>query len=45
MAPSAAAPLDAIRTGQHNRVPTVIGAKADETGCDVPLTFSEAESS
>ncbi|MGB7904479.1 MAG: carboxylesterase family protein [Steroidobacteraceae bacterium] len=38
-----AAPLDAIRTGQHNRVPVVIGANADETGRDVPLTFSEAQ--
>lgn len=37
------APLDAIRNGQHNRVPVVIGANADETGRDVPLTFSEAE--
>ena len=37
------APLDAIRNGQHNRVPTVIGANADETGRDVPLTFSEAQ--
>jgi len=37
------APLDAIRNGQHNRVPTIIGANADETGRDVPLTFSEAQ--
>jgi para-nitrobenzyl esterase len=37
------APLEAIRNGQHNRVPTVIGANADETGRDVPLAFSEAE--
>jgi para-nitrobenzyl esterase len=37
------APLDAIRSGQHNRVPTVIGANADETGREVPLTLSEAE--
>ena len=37
------APLDAIRNGQHNRVPTVIGTNADETGRDVPLTFSEAQ--
>ena len=37
------APLDAIRSGQYNRVPTVIGANADETGRDVPLTFSEAQ--
>jgi para-nitrobenzyl esterase len=38
-----AAPLDAIRNGQHYRVPTVIGTNADETGRDVPLTFSEAQ--
>lgn len=38
-----AAPLDAIRSGQHNRVPTVIGANADETGQEVPLTFTEAQ--
>jgi para-nitrobenzyl esterase len=37
------APLDAIRNGQHNRVPTVLGTNADETGRDVPLTFSETE--
>lgn len=37
------APLDAIRNGQHNRVPVVIGTNADETGRDVPLTFSELE--
>jgi para-nitrobenzyl esterase len=37
------APLDAIRSGQHNRVPTVIGSNADETGRDVPLTFSEEQ--
>jgi para-nitrobenzyl esterase len=37
------APLDAIRSGQHNRVPVVIGANADETGGDVPLLFTEAE--
>ena len=37
------APIDAIRNGQHNRVPTVIGSNADETGRDVPLTFSEAQ--
>jgi para-nitrobenzyl esterase len=37
------APLAAIRAGQHNRVPTVIGTNADETGRDVPLTFSEAQ--
>jgi para-nitrobenzyl esterase len=36
-------PLDAIRNGQHNRVPVVIGTNADETGRDVPLTFSEAD--
>ena len=32
-----------IRGGQHNRVPVVIGANADETGQDVPLTFSDAQ--
>jgi para-nitrobenzyl esterase len=37
------APLDAIRNGQHNRVPVVIGTNANETGRDVPLTFGEAE--
>jgi len=37
------APLEAIRNGQHNRVPVVIGTNADETGRDVPLTFSEAQ--
>ena len=37
------APLDAIRTGQHNRVPVTIGTNADETGRDVPLAFSEAQ--
>jgi para-nitrobenzyl esterase len=37
------APLDAIRTGQHNRVATVIGSNADETGQEVPLTYSEAQ--
>ncbi|MGB7739906.1 MAG: carboxylesterase family protein, partial [Steroidobacteraceae bacterium] len=37
------APLDAIRIGQHNRVPVVIGTNADETGRDVPLTFNEAQ--
>ena len=37
------APLDAIRDGQHNRVPVVIGANADETGREVPLTFGEVE--
>lgn len=36
-------PLDAIRSGQHNRVPVVIGTNADETGREVPLTFSEAD--
>jgi para-nitrobenzyl esterase len=38
-----AAPIDQIRAGQHNRVPVVIGANADETGQDVPLTFSDAQ--
>jgi para-nitrobenzyl esterase len=38
-----AAPLQAIRNGQHNRVPTVLGTNADETGRDVPLAFSETE--
>ena len=38
-----AAPLERIRGGQHNRVPVVIGANADETGQDVPLTFSDAQ--
>jgi para-nitrobenzyl esterase len=37
------APLDAIRTGQHNRMPVVIGTNADETGREVPLTFGEAD--
>ena len=38
-----ATPLERIRGGQHNRVPVVIGANADETGQDVPLTFSDAQ--
>jgi para-nitrobenzyl esterase len=38
-----AAPLDAIRGGQHNRVPTVIGTNADETAKDVPLGFTELQ--
>ena len=38
-----AVPLDAIRNGQHNHVPVVIGTNADETGREVPLTFSEAD--
>jgi para-nitrobenzyl esterase len=38
-----AAPLERIRSGQHNRVPVVIGANADETAQDVPLTFSDAQ--
>lgn len=38
-----AAPLDQIRSGQHNRVPVVIGTNADETGRDVPLVFSDAQ--
>ncbi len=37
------APLDAIRSGQHNHLPVVIGTNADETGRDVPLAFSEAQ--
>ncbi len=36
-------PLEVIRSGQHNRVPVVIGANADETGQEVPLTFSDAD--
>jgi len=38
-----ATPLERIRGGQHNRVPVVIGTNADETGQDVPLTFSDAQ--
>ena len=38
-----AAPIERIRGGQHNSVPVVIGANADETGQDVPLTFSDAQ--
>jgi len=38
-----ATPIERIRGGQHNRVPVVIGANADETGQDVPLTFSDAQ--
>jgi para-nitrobenzyl esterase len=38
-----AAPIERIRGGQHNRVPVVIGANADETGQEVPLTFSDAQ--
>jgi len=38
-----AAPIERIRGGQHNRVPVVIGANADETGQDVPSTFSDAQ--
>ena len=37
------APLDVIRGGLHNRVPVVVGANADETGQEVPLTFTEAQ--
>jgi len=36
-------PLDVIRAGQHNRVAVAIGANADETGQEVPLTFTEAQ--
>ena len=36
-------PLEVIRAGQHNRVPVVIGANADETGQDVPLGYTEAQ--
>jgi para-nitrobenzyl esterase len=36
-------PLEVIRGGQHNRVPVAIGANADETGQEVPLTFSDAD--
>jgi para-nitrobenzyl esterase len=38
-----ATPLERIRGGQHNRVQVVIGANADETGQEVPLTFSDAQ--
>jgi para-nitrobenzyl esterase len=38
-----ATPLEAIRSGQYNRVPVVIGANADETGQEIPLTYSEAD--
>jgi para-nitrobenzyl esterase len=38
-----ATPLDTMRNGLHNRVPVVIGSNADETGRDVPLTFSDAQ--
>lgn len=36
-------PLDVIRAGQHNRVAVAIGANRDETGQEVPLTFTEAQ--
>jgi para-nitrobenzyl esterase len=36
-------PLEVIRSGQHNRVPVVIGTNANETGLEVPLTFSDAD--
>jgi para-nitrobenzyl esterase len=38
-----ATPLESIRGGQYNRVPVAIGANADETGQEVPLTFSDAQ--
>lgn len=38
-----AAPLERIRGGQHNRVPVVIGANADETGQEIPLAFTDAQ--
>lgn len=37
------APLLAILGGQHNRVPVIIGTNADETGREVPLTFTEQQ--
>ena len=36
-------PLEVIRAGQHNRTAVAIGANAQETGQEVPLTFSEAQ--
>jgi para-nitrobenzyl esterase len=39
----AGVPLDVIRAGQHNRTAFAIGANAQETGQEVPLTFSEAQ--
>jgi para-nitrobenzyl esterase len=38
-----ATPIERIQGGQHNRVPVVIGATADETGQEVPLAFSDAQ--
>ena len=38
-----AAPIERIQGGQHNRVPVVIGANADETCKEVPLTYSDAQ--
>lgn len=38
-----AIPLEVIRAGQQNRVPVVIGTNADETGLEVPQTFSDAD--
>lgn len=37
------APLQVIRSGAHNRVPVVLGANADETGQEVPLTYTNAQ--
>lgn len=38
-----AVPLEVIRAGQHNRVPVIVGANADETGQEAPLAFTEAQ--
>jgi para-nitrobenzyl esterase len=38
-----ALPLEVIRAGQHNRVPVAIGTNADETGLEVPQSYSDAD--
>jgi para-nitrobenzyl esterase len=38
-----ATPIEVIRTGKQNRVPTVIGSNADETGQEIPLTFTDIQ--
>jgi para-nitrobenzyl esterase len=36
-------PLTVIATGNHNQVPFVVGANAQETGRDAPLVMTEAD--
>lgn len=38
-----ATPYEVIVAGQQNRVPVVIGTNADETGIEVPLSYSDAD--